>query len=439
MCHLRKIWCFRHAGIGPINTSSQRSSFIMSYRRRIYSICLFCVGMMLAPVTQIAQVSSSAPAAAQFSSPDSRPYTGTSALMTDPADGLEAVGGMMAFFNPSLRYGYQYGDGIPSSPGRQVKTSVHRLSASMAIRLAERFIFTYSPSRVWYSSDVLEDSTDHYVDLSASGMTGDWRIGFRQIYSDTASPLLETGRQTRQKLWGTDASVGIPIGPRTNLEIGLGQNLRSTQDFTNINTWSGSVWLLRRLGSKLNAGLGVSSSFSSINPGRDLFSQQMSGRVDWKPGSKLSLGFSGGVGVSRFRDSERGSIVNPIFSGNARYQILETTDIIFTANRSTGVSYFRDRLRETTQFNVGLTQRLFGHFSLNLSVARSNEDYISALFNDGSADREDRYWFYYAALSTRFLQDLSLSLSWQHRKSDSNVLDFDYGSSIVGFSLGWKY
>ena len=71
---------------------------------------------------------------------------------------------------------------------------------------------TYVPKWVRYSSPLFHNTVDQDASLGANFSVADWQYQFSQAFSDSAQPLIETGRQTSQESYGTDLKALYGIG-----------------------------------------------------------------------------------------------------------------------------------------------------------------------------------------------------------------------------------
>ena len=365
------------------------------------------------------------------------PLLSNAGLVGDSAADTLAWG--LAFLHPSINYSLQYGDGLPSAPGRQVKAAVHQLSPSIRIRLGERWNFSYTPSFTWYSNDELDNNVQHAASLRGGYVLENWQIGLAQSFSASSEPLIETGGQTRQENWGTSLSLSTPLNSRTSLSFGLSQELRFTSRFTDVKTWSGTTSLNYQYTPEIKTGVSVGGGYSSIEPGADQSFQHIKGSLDWSVGGRLALQIEGGLDVRRTSGSNRDALINPIMGASASYRLFEATTASVGVDRTVAPSYFSDQVTESMSYTFGLTQRLLGRFSLSLNASQNETDYVATDTLDPAVERNDSLWTYSAALSTRLLKRLSVSVSWQQTENQSDAPGYALTSTTYGLNLGWQF
>lgn len=363
--------------------------------------------------------------------------TGTSALIPVPSQSL-AAGGGSSFFNPTLQYSVQYGNGLPVSPDLTAKTAVHQLSPGISIRFAERSKLTYSATVTRYSNDTIDGHTDHNFDARVAGQVGDVALDIRQTAIRSSVALFETGGLTEQDAFGTQIQANYDLGLKTQLEGQVGQTLRFSET-TDLRKWDGFGWWRYAVSPTLNLAAGAGGSYNSIKPGADLISRQVKASLGWTPVERFSVEIESGVDVVRFLDSRDGDFTTPIFEAQLRYQIFEATSLSLTTRRSVDASYFANQAIDTTQYRAGITQRLLGRLYLSLNIMRSESEYLTkdpaALF----FDRQDKFWSANVQLSTEVATRATVSLSWQKGRNQSNRTAFDRESDFIGGSIGWRF
>lgn len=350
----------------------------------------------------------------------------------------EGAIGVLGFFSPSVNYTLQYGDGIPVLRGDREKSYIHQLSPSLTMTFAERASLRYSPTFTWYSSERLNDRVNHNASLGLASVVGTWSLGLAQSYSRRSAPLVETGQQTDQESWGTSLNAGTPLGSKTSVDLSFSRQSRNTARFTDVVNWSGFAWLRYNFSSALDIAAGAGGDYSEIDPGADISSGNMQGKINWKPGNRVQVGVSAGAKVNRFQGQGRGSIVNPVYRVELGYQVFDATSISLSAHRSVDASYYADELSQSSRYNLGLSQRLFGHYSLGLGVSYMKSDYTLRQPNQVRGGRLDERWSYSATIGTKIFTRTSLSAFMSYSENISASAVFNYSSTMIGLSIGWS-
>ena len=363
---------------------------------------------------------------------------GTSMLAPGIANAADRAGSALAFFNPSLTYSFQYGDGLASSSGNDESTVIQQLTPTVFVVFAEKTNLTYSPSYTWYSSDSYESTVSHTASASASWQTGEVVFNFGQNYARTNSPLIETGLQTEQETWATNFDASYPLGDKTRLSGGLGRSVRNTDLFTDVETWSGNVALSRVVNPALTGTASVAGSYSSFDTGADLVSRSVNVGASWKPGVKASANLSAGLNFSGFTGDGKQS-TSPIYSGSLTYQLFETTGLSLSGQRSVNTSYFSNQFTRDTSYQAALSQRIFQRFFFSGTLSWTRSSYIGRTPGDLPVAREDDSWMTSAQISTQILRKFSTALTWSHTEIDSNFPGVTRTSTLYGISISWRF
>jgi len=337
-----------------------------------------------------------------------------------------------------VSYNLQYGDGLTSQVGSDVKSTVHTLSPRVVANFAERITVSYSPSFTWYSNSALDRHTNHIATASIAGMIDEVSVNGGLNYSSSEDPLVETGRQTKQESWGASASAGFPLTDRTTLDANVSQQTRLTDTFADVRSYSGGLYARYAYTPQLDLSLGGSISHNEVDPGADLLSRQITGRAGWRPGPRLNVDLEVGLDISKMDDSNRGNESNPVYGLNLSYQLFEPTRLSIGGRRSIGASYFADQFSKNTGWNVSVSQRLLTHFSLSAGYDYSTNDYVSKDTGGTAVGRSDTYKSFYAQLGTSFLQHWSAAITYRHGSNDSNVRLFARDTTVYGLSVSWS-
>lgn len=370
------------------------------------------------------------------------PPAGTSVALTPAPEIAETIAnnalGVAALFNPSVSYRIQYGDAIPNGLGAQLKTTIHRLSPGFSATFAERWTLSYTPSFVWYTNKAFDDRVNHSVIAQGTGAIGEVDIGLSQSYNRSSDVLFETARMTKQEVWATGGSASYGVGERTKIEVSGSQYLRYAEDFADSKTWQGQAGLRYRYSETLTLAASAGSGYSAIDPGPDYTTQSLSANANWNPSARLSLGLSGGGEFVRFKSGNAQTRSRPTFAASLRYQIFEPTSISINAGQSTGAAYFTGQYTETLRVGIGVTQRLFGRFSLAVSASESTIDYVSASNILAAPSRADRLRSYQASLRTQLRSNLSAAVSWQDGQNRSSSPGYVVDGTILGAEISWR-
>jgi hypothetical protein len=244
---------------------------------------------------------------------------------------------------------------------------------------------------------------------------------------------------TKQEVWGTSINASYGIGEKTRLEAGGSQYLRFAKDLTDSKSWQGRVGVKYLYSEAMTYSINATNGYSSIDPGPDYTTRTITADLNWKPGSRLSLGVSGGGEFIRFKIAGAQTRSRPTYSGSISYQVFEPTSIAVNIGQSSGAAYFSSQYTESFRVGFRLSQRILGKLSLVVFASEADVDYVQTTNLAGTAARSDTLRSYHATLRMPVTDNLTASLSWQRNNSKSNTPIFDVDNSIVGAEISWRY
>lgn len=349
-----------------------------------------------------------------------------------------------AKFRPHLMYRFLYGDGVPAAPGDDVTTAINELYPGILITLGNHWFLDYTPTLRYYSSSRFRDSLDHSVILTGGTVFQDWTLGFSQSYSSSSQPLVQTGMQTDQENFNTSLNAGYQINTALSLELGANQSFRFMgeeqvgRQLTDSRTWATMDWLNYQFSPRMAAAFGVGFTYDDVSSGSDMTSEQLQGRVTWRPGEKLFLSVSGGAEVRQFLDSRASNLVNPLFGLSAQYQLFECTTLSVGASETIAPSYYAAEVTETTSVIGGLRQRLLGKLFLDLNGGFTKTQYVLTVLSTPEV-RDDNGTFFTARLSLQVLRRGTVGVLYSQTDNDSNQGRYSLSSRQVGVELGYRF
>lgn len=341
-------------------------------------------------------------------------------------------------FRPHFSYRYLYGDGIKSGPGRNEKTGVHSISPGVLLELGTRWQLDYTATQVYYSSDAFRDRLEHSARLNGATGYGDLSLNFGYQFSDSASPLAETAAQTRQRNHNASLTAGYSLGSRTGLTSSVTYSRRSSAETLGYNEWAFVEGIRYRFTPKVSGGLNAGFGTVDVDVGSDMRYFRPSAQLNWQPTDKLSFGLQAGREERKFKDSGLGTRGSPTYSGSVAYRPLETTTVVFTTSRGTGVSYFRDFVTESRTWSVALQQRLLQRLSLGVTYSERKSDYVATLAGLTAARSDDSSTFS-VRLGTSLFDRGNIGLTYQTTDYGSNQSAFAYDSTQFGVELGYRF
>ena len=345
---------------------------------------------------------------------------------------------------PHFLYRFLYGDGISAQPGQQLKTAINELYPGTFLRLGDHWNLDYTPVLRFYSNSHFRDTTDHSVTLNGATIYEDWTLGFSQSYASSSQPLASTAAQTDEQIYSTALNAVYQMSSATSLELGanqyflfVGQSVPG-QSLTDTRTWSTMDWLNYQFSPKIAAAFGAGFGYDNLRASSDMTSEQLQGRITWRPGAKLNISASGGAEIRQLVDYSAPDLVTPIFGVSAQYQLFEPTTLGLGASRVVSPALFLNQVTETTTVSANLHQRLFKKLLLDLSGGYVQTSYRFTIFGFTLA-REDNGTFFNARLSATVFKRGSAAIFYQYSDNSSSAASFAYSSSQGGFELGYRF
>lgn len=339
-------------------------------------------------------------------------------------------------FHPHLAYSMLYGTGIAYGPGRQDDTFLNTVSPGITIDLGPRWSLDYTPSLLFYSSEFYSDTLDHAVTLRGAANAGNWAFNLGYSYASTSTPLIETAAQTDQETHSANLGADCQVSEKTSLELGLSQLLRFTQSYTDSYTWSTTDWLDYQWQPRLAVAVGVSLAYDLLDPGTDMTSQRILGRIRGRTEHKLSYTLQGGLELRQFLDTDAPTKISPNVDASLNYQLFTPTSLSVFVSHDTGTSYYSDQFTESTRMGGGINQRFLGRFFLNVTGGYTLQSY-SSTFGDHTIAREDDNGYFQAGLTTAFLKRGGVSVFYRYSENASDQSGYSYNSNQIGLQLSY--
>lgn len=339
---------------------------------------------------------------------------------------------------PHLLYRFLYADGLQLSPGNQQNSFINEISPGISFDIGTHWLLDYTPTLRFYSNHRFSDELDHSVILSGGTTYEDWTFGVSQSYVSSSAPLVETGGQSQQETYSTKINASYAFNSKISLDMGLYQNLQSTENLQNSRDWSTLEWLNYQFWPRLNVGLGAGFGYVSVDSGPNQTYEQYSGRINWRATDKISFQINGGLEDRQFLDSGAASLLSPTFGASIQYQPLKQTRISLNASRSVAPSVFQDQVTENTSINCNVNQRLLGKLNLDLNAGYNMAKYLAST-TAISTNRTDNYYTLSARLSRPLWKRGTVAILYQYSNNASTTPGFTYASSQVGFEFGYKF
>ncbi len=341
-------------------------------------------------------------------------------------------------FHPHVAYRYLYGDGIQASPGDPKKTAIQTFSPGLLAELGTRWTIDFTPTWTYYSSSAFRNSVNQTGQVNWNTKYEDWTLSAGQTYSKSDSPTVETGRQTQQTSYVSSFSALYALNSRYALQTALSQNLNFTEGYTNTRTWSAGETLIRQISARLNTGLGATYSYTAIDRTPDMASLQFMGNLNWRVTDQLNFALQAGLEKRHIYNQAGDSKQNPVYSGTIQYTPTETTQLGFTASRSSSASFFDSQIVESTSYGLSLNQRLLKRLQFSASLGHHESKY-TATQTSATSGRSDKSDSLNLGLHTTFFTRMSTGISYQYSHNLSNTSGFGFSSSQVGLDISASF
>lgn len=389
------------------------------------------------------------------------PIMGTSALARAPGPILQQPAGPgiplwgPVDIHPHLLYTFLYGNGLEAVPGQSSITTINTVAPGFLVDIGPQWSIDYTPSLSYYSNKAFKNTTDENVILRGNWARNDWVFGLTQSYSQTTEPLIETGTQTSETAYATGFNAVYQIGSKTSLQLGVNQNFRDTSgggELSDLEEWLTQDWLNYQAGEMFGVGLGASAGYDNLIPGSGMPFEQVLGRVDFHPGSKISLSITGGGEDRQFVNPSAPPLITPIFNGQVTYSNYLTT-VTLVCSRSVTPSLFQNDVETITSYSATLRQELSRKFSIQgnagyIQIPETSivpgplpQFYIGApTVTPLSRISNDDVTSLGISLSYALVPDHAiLSVLYNWRNNSSGQAAFSYLSHQVGFTFNYTY
>jgi hypothetical protein len=339
---------------------------------------------------------------------------------------------------PHLFYRLLYGDGIQSSPGNQLTTTIHAISPGILFEIGDHWTLDYTPTKTFYSNRAFRDTFDNALQLRGATTFEEWVFGLSGSYVSSTQPLVQTGMQTKQEAWSTTANVGYHMGSRMLLDSSVSHSDQSAEAFTSSREWSTSDWLHYQIAPEWDTALGFAAGTVDVSAGSDMTYTRPQAQIGWRATNKLSFNVQGGLENRKFKSGGASDLSTPTYGASLRFQPVETTTLTFGASRTVSASYFTSQVTRSTGWTASLDQRLLEHLHLAVGIGKQKSSYIAT---DGTvaAGRDDDINNFNVRLSTTILRKVSIAALYQNSHNSSNLAGYAFSSSQVGLEIGWRF
>lgn len=405
---------------------------------------LFLASLAFVASRTSAQPVISSPPAAELVPASMRQITGptpstaapTPGLISRPARDTPFYWGPLSVY-PHFSDRFIYSDGLQVAAGRPLNSYVNSFSPGVRMDLGRNWTVDYTATWTVYTNKSFHEALDH--DLRAAGTLPikNWVAHFEQGYSKTTQPMIETARQTGRETVATRFGVMKVFNRQLSVESNVSQRLEFVEAAPDFYTWSTDNWVRYRL-TKLEMSAGFSAGYVDMVPGANMAYISPLGRVSWQPSGKLTFIAQAGEEIRQIYARGVSARFTPVFEISADYGLFDNTRFTLTAGRAVTPSVLRNQMSEGTRWQVGFSQRLLGHFTVNGSYGEQETRYVSAN-SRVAANRKDKVYTYSLRVGTTFLQRGSVNLLFQETDNTSNSAGFGFNSTQTGVEVGYRY
>jgi len=353
---------------------------------------------------------------------------------------------------PDLNYLFTYGNGLQAQPGANSSTAISTVTPDVLIKMGNYWSLDYSPSLAFYSNPIFQNTVNQRVTLKGGTTYGDWTLSLLQSYVDTTDPLVETGTQVDQVAYATALNAAWQMNGHLSLQLGLNQNFRSAQAFSDLHEWTTSDWLNYQIERQFGVALGVTGGYDEVSIGSDMPFEEAQVRMNFQPGTKLLLNLTGGIEDRQFIHPSAPSLVAPIFSASAQYQLFEGTSLTITGSRTVTPSFFGNEVNVVTSVMAGIRQRIIGKLYFSVNGTYVSEPYTSIVAGPLppyylgippttalAQTRSDTIKTLRFSLSTAFRSHLTGSVFYLINEDTSSQANFSYTGNQVGLQLNYRF
>jgi hypothetical protein len=372
--------------------------------------------------------------------------TGTGA--TPLADVTAQPGGILHSRLPvqlGLTAGGYYDDNIYVQPdgGRKVSDYIWSLSPLIAWNSAAQtgvqnsIQLAYAPALIFYQDQTQNDTLDEAANATYGFEDGRTRLTVSEAYSTFQESNADYGNLTMETSSITAVTLDYQLTAKTSLDLFAQQvfiqddpGLRSTE-------WTQSAYLTYDPTPKTSFGLGGLVGVADLQGPNQTY-EQVNGRVNYDPDTKLSFNLTAGL---EFRETEDhgGANVTPDFSLGLAYQPFDGTNAGLNAYRRYEYSgrFFGDDYL-ATGVSAFVSQRFVHKFYLILSGAFENAQYRDN-FSDSDTGQGYNYLSIRPELAYTPVSGCELKIFYQYRDNLAHGGIASFTDDQLGFSAAFTY
>ncbi len=421
-----------------MKSSSWIAPFARRHRNKIIAVAVLPLGLITGTLSVRGQAVISPPPAVANTPPASPQPAPTDSTPPNPSAGGSPFQWGFVTAHPHFLYRFLYGDGIQAAPGQQTKTSINTISLGVLFNVGSHWTVDYTPTQTYYSSAAFKDTLDHSVRILGATSFDNWSFQLGQTFTTSSAPLIETGRQTKEEDYSTNATLGYHFNDRVQADTNLSYQVRNTTIFPDSREITVGERLHYQFLPRTDTSISLDYGSVDMSSGTDMNYTRPAAQLNWKATDKTTFNLQAGLEHRTFRDSGASSLNSPTFGAGVQFQPFPTTSIGLSAKRDVTVAYFSNEITRNTGWQLDVQQRLLQRYYLSASYSGQKSTYLST---DPAvvAGRDDKNYSFNVRLSTVFFQRANVALIYQNTHNDSNTNGFGFNSSQVGFELGYQF
>lgn len=348
---------------------------------------------------------------------------------------------------PHLLYRILECDGLLNATQLEDSSSlVQTVAPGVLLEVGQNWTVDYTHSRTFYSSRFFHDEVKREGNITGAYVYGHWLFAVAGGYASDSTTLVETARQTPQDSYSTEVTAAYQLGPRIRLSTTAGMSWRDVRESIDNPEWTTADWkswtateFVRYLVSpRLDIGVGVTFGYDNIDPGADMSHYQPHAQLVWKATEKITLSLRGGFEERTIKGLESESMTNPIYHTSLSYTPFTTTTISVAATRGFSASYFANRAIRTMGWSATVEQRLLKRLYLHLDYTTSRTRY-SITGVGPHLGRDDDVRSVGARLSSRFVENGTLSLIYQQGRNTSSASGYSFDGHQIGAEFTYRF
>lgn len=368
---------------------------------------------------------------------------------------------------PHLLDRFIYSDGLLAVPGHPTNTYINTLSLGALFDIGRHWTFDYTPSWIIYTNKNFQNSIDHSLRFAGGAELSDWLLQFSEGYSRTNTPLIETGRQTRQEVSATSLGASHAFNNHLSLDVTVAQTLQFIEKSPDYYDWSNQDWLTYKPGKRVDFSLGLRIGYTDFDPGAYMTYSEPEVRVRWRAGDKVVFNLEAGREHRQIHKHGIPAQDTPTLNAVIEYQPFEHTSISLKANRSVTPSYSTNSVAENRGWGIDVDQRFFGRFNLTAGYSSGTAHYVGShtefipsftdtegVDSDGNVItittvtftpttvvdlRNDSIRTLHLRLGTSFLKRGTIALVYERNRNISDIAGFSFTSHQMGCEVGYSF